>query len=132
MGEPLKPRIADESIVDFEGLARALGTPPNTLKKRWRRIPHFFIGRGETRKGARFLLNEVLAYLKAESYDHLAGSKNAQIPGKVRVQGGALREEGVSDQGERPQVGNRGKRRARKSKTPGDPYNLFGDRRPLS
>jgi len=65
-------------IVDIQGLADVLVCSQSTMLKQWREYPHFFIGVGDTAKGARFDINDVINYLKKRDYAKL-GQNNKQF-----------------------------------------------------
>lgn len=89
-------------IVNIDGLADVLICSKDILLKSWRQYPHFFIGQGDTAKGARFDAEDVIQYLKARDYanvgqtdkklrwkgqDHRTPSKNTSgFPHKGRGQ----------------------------------------------
>jgi hypothetical protein len=53
-------------IVDINGLAEALHSNRFTLRKLWRKYPHFFVGEGNDLRAARFDVDDVLTFLKRE------------------------------------------------------------------
>ena len=55
-----------DNVVDITGLAEILKCKPATLRHIWMDLPHFFIGRGNDLRGARFDANDVLLYLKVD------------------------------------------------------------------
>ena len=59
-------RESNIHIVDIYGLAEILLTSPNTLRKKWYRLPHFYVGTGRNLKSARFDVSDVIDYLKKE------------------------------------------------------------------
>lgn len=73
-------------IVDIHGLAEVLCCSVSTLNKTWREYPHFFIGSGETAKGARFDVEDVVNYLKGRDYAELGQEKQ-----KLQRQGESCR-----------------------------------------
>jgi hypothetical protein len=110
-------------IVNIAELAKILKTAPNTLKKGWEQLPHIFIGRGRDLRGARFDVQDVIAYLKERDYrgDHANLQQNnsamdrknktgrpsakgkARIPDKNGGQGlGAGQKAGTKDAGDDP------------------------------
>lgn len=58
----------EPQIVDIHGLAEVLSCSVSTLNKNWREYHHFFIGSGETAKGARFDVEDVVNHLKDRDY----------------------------------------------------------------
>lgn len=54
-------------IVNIHMLAKILLTSTSTLRKGWRRFPHFFIGEGCNLKSARFNVIKVINYLEEEA-----------------------------------------------------------------
>ena len=83
-------------VVDIEGLAGILKCKPATLRHHWRDFPHFFIGRGDDLRGARFDVDDVLIYLKEHrgcGYECLAQSKGA-LDRQVQVAGPAVQAPG--------------------------------------
>jgi len=54
-------------IVDFAELSSFLKVPQNTLRKKWRDLPHFSVGTGRNLKSARFDVNHVLIALQLNS-----------------------------------------------------------------
>ena len=106
-------------IVDITGLAGVLSCSKSNILKTWRQYPHFFVGTGNSAKGARFDINDVLGYLKNRDYASL-GQENEQLQGK-----GADRwappdnKDWVLNKGRRKAVGT--KRETRPEKQPTDP-----------
>ena len=84
------------TIVDIYGLAKELHASPNTLKKIWRSLPHFFIGTGKTLKGARFILHEVIDHLKKEAgYGSMERQKKEAVGRKIPVSPPTTQKRGV-------------------------------------
>ena len=54
-------------IVDIHGLAEILLTSTSTLRKGWRRLPHFYVGEGSNLKSARFDVKKVIKFLEEEA-----------------------------------------------------------------
>lgn len=77
-------------IVDIHGLSEVLATNVNTLRKRWRQIPHFFVGEGNNLKGARFDVEDVINFLKEESYGCLAQIHRLVFKALTELHVGAL------------------------------------------
>ena len=64
------PRYSDNiyfEIVDIHRLAEILLTSTSTLRKGWRRLPHFYVGEGSNLKSARFDVNKVIKFLEDEA-----------------------------------------------------------------
>lgn len=96
-------------IVNIHRLAEILLTSTSTLRKRWRRLPHFYVGEGCNLKSARFDVKKVINFLEEEAeakrnngtiqkqrqeegmvHPFHAGRKNLQkrrVPNKVRSGG---------------------------------------------
>jgi len=106
-------------IVDFNELSATLRANPNTLRKRWRTLPHFFIGRGRTLKGARFDLLEVVEALKNDGMER---PENRQIPVQIQAQGAAVRKKRDRDKEGRSGARGRGEKEV---KRPRDPHGLL-------
>ena len=104
------PRYCDENyfeIVDIHRLAEILLT--STLRKGWRRLPHFYVGEGSNLKSARFDVKKVIKFLEEEAeekrnngtiqtqrqkegmvrpiHDGRANLQKRRIPDKVRSSG---------------------------------------------
>ena len=120
------------SIVNAEGLARELKCSTSLLRKVWRKYPHFFIGVGRDLRGARFDLNDVLAYLKERgSCGRLEEQESRMVGSQIPASGGTNQKGGLQDQARSGAMGGqetaRGKRRSAKR----DPHDLLsgvGDR----
>ena len=69
-------------IVDIDGLADSLICSKETVLKSWRQLPHFFVGTGNTAKGARFDVNDVVDFLKNRDYYANLGQKDKELRGK--------------------------------------------------
>ena len=54
-------------IVNVHRLAEILLTSTSTLRKRWRRLPHFYVGEGCNLKSARFDVTKVINFLEEEA-----------------------------------------------------------------
>ena len=73
------------TILDSHGLCRILSISQSTLKQTWRGYPCFFVGTGRSLRSARFLLDDVLGYLKERDYGILRqNDKNLDGPGAAR------------------------------------------------
>ena len=116
-------------IVDIHGLAEILLTSPNTLRKKWHRLPHFYVGTGHNLKSARFDVGDVIDFLKKEAQN---GTIQAQgTPKRVvhSVYGGRtdIQKRGISNKVRSIGMGSE---RTVQDKAPGgigvqaDPFNL--------
>jgi len=96
-------------IVDIHRLAEILLTSTSTLRKGWRRLPHFYVGEGSNLKSARFDVKKVIKFLEEEAevkrnngtiqtqrqkegmvrpiHDGRANLQKRRIPNKVRSSG---------------------------------------------
>jgi len=96
-------------IVDIHRLAEILLTSTSTLRKGWRRLPHFYVGEGSNLKSARFDAKKVIKFLEEEAevkrnngtiqtqrqkegmvspiHDGRANLQKRRIPDKVRSSG---------------------------------------------
>jgi hypothetical protein len=54
-------------IVNIHRLAEILLTSTSTLRKGWRRLPHFYVGEGCNLKSARFNVTKVINFLEEEA-----------------------------------------------------------------
>jgi len=54
-------------IVNIHILAEILLTSTSTLRKGWRRLPHFYVGEGCNLKSARFDVTKVINFLEKEA-----------------------------------------------------------------
>ena len=54
-------------IVNIHRLAEILLTSTSTLRKGWRRLPHFYVGEGCNLKSARFDVKKVINFLEEGS-----------------------------------------------------------------
>ena len=54
-------------IVNIHRLAEILLTSTSTLRKGWRRLPHFYVGEGCNLKSARFDVTKVISFLELEA-----------------------------------------------------------------
>jgi len=116
-------------IVDIYGLSEILLTSPNTLRKKWHRLPHFYVGTGHNLKSARFDVGDVIDFLKKEAQN---GTIQAQAtPKRVvhSVYGGRtdIQKRGISNKVRSIGMGSK---RTIQDKAPGkigvqdDPFNL--------
>ena len=57
-------------IVTHKELCAFLKMSQRSLQRMgWRKLPHFFVGVGEDLRAARFVLKDVIDYLRENSYD---------------------------------------------------------------
>ncbi len=78
--------LMEYHIVNYKDLSRILCASEHTLKKTWRSIPHFFIGKGRNLKGARFNVPDVIEYLKkGGNYGNLERSEKKSLGIEVPV-----------------------------------------------
>ncbi len=111
-------------IVDFKTLADILKANPNTLRKKWRHLPHSFIGLGRNLKGARFDVSKVIKALEDECIQGQAQARHLHV--QVQVQGENILGTKVRDQ--KGRQNGRGKKAGRTDEStpsPSDPFNLF-------
>ena len=121
------------SIVNIHGLAEILLTSASTLRKDWRRLPHFYVGRGCNLKSARFDVIKVVDFLEREAE---AGRRNGSVQTHGQKEGMVLplhggrgnpQERGIRD---KVRSGGVGGKRAAQDKAPGtigtkdDPFDL--------
>lgn len=100
-------------IVDFRELSSILKVNPKTFRKRWRDLPHFFVGTGHQIDSARFNLDKVLKFLEQESAAFRQDRKNLDRAGDVpRAEGPA---KGIRDKGTRQGLGSARKKKAKVS-----------------
>jgi hypothetical protein len=101
----------------------------HTLRKNWRKLPHFFIGEGKNLKGARFIVSEVIEFkIKEARHDSLAGQKKKDMDRKIQVSRKAIQKRRIQDKAESSGVGSSEARRTRKPIGTGagrDPFNLL-------
>ena len=116
-------------IADIRGLAKTLFASKHTLKKNWRKFPHFFIGDGRNLKGARFDVSEVIEYLKKEArHVSMETSKKKSLDSKIHAQKQAVQEGGFRNKVKSFGMGSSETRQTGKSAGEGtgtDPFNLL-------
>jgi len=56
--------VTSFEIVNIHRLAEILLTSTSTLRKNWRRLPHFYVGEGCNLKSARFDVKKVINFLE--------------------------------------------------------------------
>ena len=120
-------------IVNIHRLAEILLTSTSTLRKGWRRLPHFYVGEGCNLKSARFNVTKVINFLEEEAE---AKRNNGTIQTQRQEEGmvhplhagrGNLQKRGVSN---KVRSGGVGRKRTIPEKTPGkielkdDPFDL--------
>ena len=117
------------TIVDIYELASILKSSHHTLKKNWRKFPHFFIGDGRNLKGARFDVSEVIEHLKKEArHVSMEGFKKKSLDCQVQTQQQAVQKRRFQDKVESSRVGSSEARRTGTSAGTGaetDPFNLL-------
>ena len=117
-------------IVNIHGLAEKLLTSKSTLRKGWRRLPHFYVGEGRNLKSARFDLDKVVSYLETEVEKNepiQTQTKEARVVFPLHAGRNIIQKGGVSNK-----IGSRsvGGKRKVSDQTPGrvatgnDPFNL--------
>ncbi|MDX9818219.1 hypothetical protein [Desulfococcus multivorans] len=100
-------------VVDVDGLADYLHISKDTVLKIWRKFPYFFISNGNTAKSARFIISDVVRYLRqnGENYGDMEG-RDGPLCGPVDVQvsvpGAPVQKAGIQDSKGR----RKGKKRA--------------------
>ena len=120
-------------IVNIHRLAEILLTSTSTLRKGWRRLPHFYVGEGCNLKSARFNVTKVINFLEEEAE---AKRNNGTIQTQRQEEGMAhpfhagrrnLQKRRISD---KVRSGGVGRKRTIPDKTPGaidtndDPFDL--------
>ncbi len=120
-------------IVNIHKLAEVLLTSTSTLRKGWRRLPHFFVGEGCNLKSARFDVKKVINFLEEESETRRnngsiqAQRQEAGMVHTLHAGRGNIQKRGVSN---KIRSGGMGRKRAVSGKTPGtgdtkdDPFDL--------
>ena len=113
-------------IVDAEGLAKELKCSISLLRKVWRKYPHFFIGVGRDLRGARFDLDDVLAYLKERgSCGRLEEQESRMVGSQIPASGGTNQKGGLQDQASSCAMGGRKTARGKRTSAERDPYDLL-------
>jgi len=56
------------TLVDIHGLAELLNIKKRTMQRTWREYPHVFPGTGGDARSARFIIEDVLAFLTSRDY----------------------------------------------------------------
>jgi hypothetical protein len=109
-------------IVNIHKLAKILSTSTSTLRKGWRRLPHFYVGEGCNLKSARFDVKKVINFLEEEAE---ARRNNGTIQAQRQEEGmvrplhagrGNFQKRGVSNE---VRSGGMGRKRALSEKAPG-------------
>jgi hypothetical protein len=78
----IKVKEYENQILDRTGMEELLKIRPNTFKKNWRALPHFFVGQGSTLRGARFIKDDVMDYFRAQGGDtSRQGAENCCLKG---------------------------------------------------
>ena len=110
----LHPEICDiiSPIVDIDGLAKILHTTRSNLRNKgaWRAYPHIFIGAGNDLRAARFIVEDVLRYLKEYrgNYGTMERQENGQVDGKIPFQQEISQEKGIRDSEQSSGLGDKG------------------------
>ena len=115
-----------ETIVDIYGLAAVLKASHHTLKKNWRKLPHFFIGDGHNLKGARFDIYEVIQFLKEVHHVSMERYQTKNMGSKIYVQQQTAQKGRLQDKVKGTDMGGNKTRRIEKpTGTGSDPFNLL-------
>ena len=113
-------------VVDAEGLAKELKCSISLLRKAWRDYPHFFIGVGSDLRGARFDVDDVLAYLKKRgNYERLEKQESGMVGGQIPAPGQAPQKGGLHDQTSSCAMGGQEAPRGKRTSAKRDPYGLL-------
>jgi hypothetical protein len=112
-------------VVDVNGLAGFLQCSPFTLRKIWRSYPHFFVGQGRDLRGARFDVNDVLAFLKRRggNYGYMERQKE-RVDSEVSVPKKKIQKRRIQVQAGGHEVGNYKKGRSSRPNSR-DPFHLL-------
>lgn len=109
-------------IVDVDGLAKILHTTRSNLRNKgtWRIYPHIFIGVGNDLRGARFIVEDVLNYLKQcrGNYGAMEGQESRKVDRKISVQQQDMQKKGIQNQEQSSRMGDRGTGKIKKISTP--------------
>lgn len=109
------------TILDFHQLAQIMNTSETTIRKNWRRYPHFFIGSRRNLKSARFVLEQLVEALSRECVQE---SIRENMDREVHAERKNPCKTSVPDKTHRAAVGG-GRAKEDRSRPPGDTYNLF-------
>jgi len=126
------PEICDiiSPIVDIDGLAKILHTTRSNLRNKgsWRAYPHVFVGAGNDLRAARFIVEDVLRYLKQcrGNYGTMERQENGQVDSKVSFQQEFSQEKGIRDSGQSPGLGDKGTGKIKRISTPSGLPSLRG------
>ena len=122
-------------IVNIHRLAEILLSSTSTLRKGWRRLPHFYVGEGCNLKSARFNVTKVINFLEEEA---AAKRNNGTIQTQRQEEGMAHPFHAGRRNSQKRRVSNKvrsggvGRKRAIPDKTAGaidtndDPFDLCG------
>jgi hypothetical protein len=122
-------------IVNIHRLAEILLTSTSTLRKGWRRLPHFYVGEGCNLKSARFDVKKVINFLEQEAE---AKHNNGTIQAQRQEEGMVRSVHAGRRNSQKRRVPNKvrscgmGRKRTIPDKTPGaidandDPFDLCG------
>jgi len=100
------------TIVDIKGLADVFDCSEDTIQRRWRTYPHFFLTDSKSGRAVRFDLDDVIAYLKSNgtgyNNDGSVRSEDKDMSGGFQNKGISQETKaGVRDGRERPAMGKR-------------------------
>jgi hypothetical protein len=122
-------------IVNIHRLAEILLTSTSTLRKGWRRLPHFYVGEGCNLKSTRFDVNKVINFLEEEAeakHNNGTTQTQRQEEGMVRSVHAGRRNLQKRRVPNKVRSGGVGIKRTIPDKTPGaidandDPFDLCG------
>jgi len=103
--------MIQETIVDYKELARILKISPESLKKNWRKYPHFFPLSGTDLRGARFDVADVMKFLKDKNYEQTIEVHNesrGEISGQIYAPGNSSRQRRIQSNCGSASVGEAG------------------------
>lgn len=124
-------------IVDIDGLASVLKTSKDVQLRQWKRYPHIFVGNGKTARSARFIVADVLNFLRAEGQGYVGVQAEGRSVGGfmgIQISGGqkAIPEKRVQNKkgggsggGRKTKKSKNRGRKKRQSDTTDDRYNVF-------
>jgi hypothetical protein len=125
----LEFKTMNSNIVNIDGLADALICSKDTLLKSWRQFPHFFVGQGDTAKGARFDAEDVIEYLKARDYYANLGQTDKKLCGQgAHYRASSKNSSRFSDKRRGTALGVERQKRSQKqyaSSVAGDPFGIL-------
>ncbi len=114
------------ALINITELAEVLGMEKSSLYKLWKEYPHVYVGRGRNARSARFLREDVLAFLRGRDYTkdqrdaisgrgQMGGASTGRNSNEFRVQ---KKKGGVQDKNRRQRVGKENKGRVSESTNP--------------